>query len=316
MNTPILLLAFNRPDLVKQSLERLRESSAKNLWISVDGPRNGNTSDAEANLEIKEICRYFAIKNSQMRFGNVNEGCRDGVISGISWFFQHVDAGIILEDDIEVDDGYLRVMGQLLEDRRDDLSVFSISSHSNVNSKDKSYHPHELVMMPMCRVWGWATWSDRWQKHVRLLESCSQKKLISFFLSMPWKYRAVNNARMLMLCREKIIDTWDYEWNFTHIFFNGRSVTPCTNYCRNHGFRADATHTLDAMNQPWTTCEVYPSDLHDDQKALPIINEVEKDIIQNVAQECGFQYEPNVAKEYLAALKHMLSCKIKNILNR
>ena len=314
MNTPILLLAFNRPDLVKQNLERLRGSGATNIWISVDGPRNENTSDTEANQEIQAICKHFSIERSRQRFESVNQGCRDGVISGISWFFQHVDAGIILEDDVEIDSGYLRVIEQLLKAHRDDMSVYSISSHGNLSNNQKDYLPHELVMMPMCRVWGWGTWKDRWQRHVELLEIFSQKNLLEYFLSIPWKYKSLNTARMLMLCREKIIDTWDYEWNFTHVFYSGNSVTPRGNYCRNHGFRADATHTVDAANQPWTAYEDYPSDWYDDQKPIPINESVEKEVIQTGVEECGFQYEPNAPREFLATVKHMLSGRLKRFL--
>ena len=39
MNTPTLLLLFNRPNLTSQLIKRLREIRPKKIYVNIDGPR-------------------------------------------------------------------------------------------------------------------------------------------------------------------------------------------------------------------------------------------------------------------------------------
>ena len=46
INIPILIIAFNRPDTSKQTLEYLRKSKPKYLYVAIDGAR-ANKSEAK-----------------------------------------------------------------------------------------------------------------------------------------------------------------------------------------------------------------------------------------------------------------------------
>lgn len=49
---PILLIGFNRPDIIKKTLQNLREYSLEKLYIAIDGPRTGNVED---EINVKKV---------------------------------------------------------------------------------------------------------------------------------------------------------------------------------------------------------------------------------------------------------------------
>ena len=97
---PVLLLTFNRPDLVEKQLVLLSQIKPNYLFVFSDGPRQGSNSDFEKVSSCREIlnninweCKIFK------KFENKNLGCGKGVSSAISWFFSNIEEGIIIEDD-------------------------------------------------------------------------------------------------------------------------------------------------------------------------------------------------------------------------
>ena len=45
LKTPVLLLAFNRPDLTSRIFEKIREVKPIKLYVAVDAPRQGRLDD-------------------------------------------------------------------------------------------------------------------------------------------------------------------------------------------------------------------------------------------------------------------------------
>jgi len=110
---PILILGFNRDDLLIESFERLRKQGFKNIYVSIDGAKN--KEDKVKQESMVAHLRNSGLKKEKIRHLEINQGCRFGVLSGISWFFNHVDQGIINEDDIEIEPNYIEYMAALLD---------------------------------------------------------------------------------------------------------------------------------------------------------------------------------------------------------
>ena len=55
METPVLLITFNRPEYTKIMLEALKAANVKNLYIFKDGPRPYNENDKIKSKEIEEL---------------------------------------------------------------------------------------------------------------------------------------------------------------------------------------------------------------------------------------------------------------------
>lgn len=55
LTTPVLLLAFNRPELTKQVFEQIRKVRPTKLYVAVDAPRDGRSDDVQNCNKVKEI---------------------------------------------------------------------------------------------------------------------------------------------------------------------------------------------------------------------------------------------------------------------
>ena len=100
IETPVLLLVFNRPSTTQLVFNKLREVRPTKLFIATDAARPGKKQEelncAEVRIIVSRIdwpCEVHYL------FRTEHLGCKLAVIGAISWFFEHVEEGIILEDD-------------------------------------------------------------------------------------------------------------------------------------------------------------------------------------------------------------------------
>ena len=126
-NTPILFLIFNRPDLTKQVFDKIREIKPLHLFIAADGPRGDKYEDQELCRKTKEIVSLIDWEcEIKTLFRDENLGCGRAVSEAISWFFEHVEEGIILEDDCLPSSTFFNYCEILLEKYRWDNNIMHI----------------------------------------------------------------------------------------------------------------------------------------------------------------------------------------------
>ena len=119
---PILFIIFNRPDLTSRVFERIREQRPGQLFIAADGPRASKPDDFNHCYETLEVTRNIDWPCEVHRLErDVNLGCKIGVSTAISWFFERVEQGIILEDDCLPDATFFPYCSELLESTPDQI---------------------------------------------------------------------------------------------------------------------------------------------------------------------------------------------------
>lgn len=241
-NTPILLMIFKRPEQTGRVFERIRKAKPAQLFISADGPRN----DEEAKLcrQTRDIIKIDWPCEVKALYRNNNVGCDEACISGISWFFDHVDEGIILEDDCLPDQSFFPFCEEILRKYRDNENVMHVGGNFFLNSPvgNSSYYFSHIP-----HIWGWATWKRAWKKFVtdktRMANDFNafkrQEKIKDIFNhtidQKEW-------LRMLDLSIRQEIGSWDFRWTFTVFNSNGLCINPNTNLVSNIGAGQDATH--------------------------------------------------------------------------
>ena len=101
-DTPILFLIFNRPDLTARVFDRIREVQPKYLYVAADGPRIDKPEDVEKCESARKVVLDQIDWPCELKtlFRQENLGCGIAVSQAINWFFEHVEQGIIIEDDI------------------------------------------------------------------------------------------------------------------------------------------------------------------------------------------------------------------------
>jgi len=241
--TPVLFLVFNRPNLTQQVFERIRQVKPQQLYVAADGPRPGVPTDTERCAQARQVVELVDWEcEVHTLFRETNLGCKQSVSSAIDWFFEHVDEGIILEDDCVPDITFFCFCGELLERYRDDQRIMMISGDDYQSGEKQARYSYYFSRYT--HIWGWATWRRAWQ-------FCDANMTLwpeirdSGWIDEIYETREEVNYRRS--CFESTyagaIDTWDYIWSFACLTQSGLVIRPSANLVSNIGFGPEATHT-------------------------------------------------------------------------
>jgi hypothetical protein len=238
---PILFLIFNRPETTFKVFEVIKKVRPERLYISADGARGAFESEKckQARSVIDQVdwpCKVYT------RYLDQNLGCRYGVSSGISWFFEQVEEGIIMEDDCMLDLSFFPYAQELLEKYRHDESIMHIGASNFQHTSFKI--PESYYFSLYNHIWGWASWRRAW-KHYEVdlvgteagdmensLKQLFERKIDQRFWLEMFRYAKSGN-----------INTWDYQWMFAVWKQKGIAITPAVNLVSNIGFGAGGTNT-------------------------------------------------------------------------
>ncbi len=245
-DTPILLLVFNRPDKVRQLLSALAKVQPKKLYVSADGPRVGVVADVQKCQETRALFLEIPWECEVVtNFSDTNLGCMNGPVSGINWFFDQVEEGIILEDDCIPSPAFFPYITELLNIYRENGQIMHLSGTSFLKKESTNLNS-DYYFSKIAHGWGWATWRRAWNKfdlemkHIKELED-DMKKQKPFLFTKHQKFW----LRLFKhISRSKTdMGIWDAQWEYSILYNNGICVTPTTNFIENVGFDAEATHT-------------------------------------------------------------------------
>ncbi len=241
-NTPILFIIFNRPDTAKKVFKKIQEIEPKQLFIAADGPRKNKPEDVELCKQTREILNginWDCELKTLLREENV--GCQKGPADAISWFFEHVEEGIILEDDCLPSDSFFSFCEELLEKYRYDTRIMHISGESKLPDYE---NPDSYYFSRLAYVWGWATWKRAWQLmdlNLTDFEEFKQRNILKD--KVRNKYHRQKWMNYFQLAKDSN-DIWDFLWQYTLFIQNGLAIVPSKNLILNIGFDEQATHTF------------------------------------------------------------------------
>lgn len=242
MRSAVLLLVFNRPDTTKQVFEAIRKAQPPRLYVAADGPRDNKSGEREKCEKVRQITENIDW-NCEVKtlFREKNLGCKIGVSSGIDWFFENEEEGIILEDDILPSDSFFLYCDQLLERYRFDTRVGQICGF---NSLDNYKVESDYYFSKYGPIWGWASWRRAWRIYdveMQIWPKIKREKKYKSFV------RNKDEERFRVGVFDSVyqgeIDTWDYQWVFGKLVNSMLSIIPLVNLVDNIGFDETATHT-------------------------------------------------------------------------
>lgn len=240
--TPILFLIFNRPDTTQQVFNQLKLLKPKYLYVAADGPRETKINEREKCEVTRNIIRQIDWDcELKTLFREKNLGCGKAVSSAITWFFDNVEEGIILEDDCLPSLSFFEFSSQLLDKYRNDQRIWHIAGYNLQEGKKRG--TADYYFSQETPIWGWATWRRVW-KHYNLdlkslaeLEQSNLKAALKathlHSITALYDFRKVSAGK---------VDTWDYQYSYYQLINHGLSVVPNANLVENIGFTIDATH--------------------------------------------------------------------------
>lgn len=242
-NIPILFLIFNRPDETARVFEVIKQAQPKYLYVAADGARKDKDDETELCEQTRKIIEKVDWDcEVKTLFRKENLGCKKAVSSAITWFFENVEEGIILEDDCLPSMSFFPYCAELLEKYRHDTRIMHISGENPLNEElcSKSYY---FSVIP--HIWGWASWRRAWKLYnaefqgfdtflkFNIIQNVFEEKEVQKYWNKT--FSRVKNGN---------INTWDYQWTYALFVNNGLSINPTKNLVSNIGFGStEATHT-------------------------------------------------------------------------
>ena len=268
ITSPVLLIAFNRPDTAKKVFNQIKKVRPAHLYIAVDGPRVDRLGEAEKCKQCQELvnlvdwdCEVHTL------FRDENVGCGFGPAGAISWAFETAEELIVLEDDCLPSISFFYFCEELLSRYKSDKRIGIISGLS-IHSGEDILGPYDYTFSRFAHTWGWATWKDRWNEFDMDMKDLPQ------FLQDGGSFNVYQNKRMSKAIDrrlEQVYDTieeevkhsWDTQWSYTRIKNSYLNIVPKLNLITNVG-ATNGTHSSEGAassnlySNELTFCLVHP----------------------------------------------------------
>lgn len=238
---PILLLGFNRPELLRGLVAILAKVRPPKIYLAVDGPRPDRPGEAEkcaACAAVADAIDWSCEVKKLVREKNL--GCRLAVTGAIDWFFSQEEEGIILEDDCWPDPSFLQFSTELLERYRDDERVGMISAQNPygfISNPADSYRFSNQVL-----IWGWATWRRAWKLNQPDPEAFRTTGTDIIYKANLTRRMRIMYGRFLKAVLENR-STWDVPWMLSLQSRGLLSIVARHNLVANRGHGLEGTHT-------------------------------------------------------------------------
>jgi hypothetical protein len=258
-NEPVLVVAFRRPDLLANVLERIRESGATRIYVAVDGPRTDD--DVQAVAATQDVARAIDwAEHVDLRFRATNLGCRNGVIDAITWFLTCEPRGLIIEDDSMPSRSFFRFAHEMLAKHDTDDRILAVTgenlTYDEIGLAESSFR---YCKGGPCSAWG--TWRNRWMPFVesrpdhrpaRLLARLNATPGQGFTQSLYWTALMVAN-------KTRALDSWAYAFMIYGVLSRRVTITPNVNLVEDRGIGESASHMNQAPDRTWAAEElVFP----------------------------------------------------------
>ncbi|WP_183094347.1 glycosyltransferase family 2 protein [Nocardioides stalactiti] len=260
LRTPVVLIAFRRPDVTRRNLDVLRSVQPEQLFVVADGPRPGRAEEAERCAEVRALLDEidWPVK-VERKLAERNLGLEANVELGLDWVFSQVDRAIVLEDDCIPDPSFFRYAEELLERYADDKRVWQIGGDTHL-VPPAMFGEDSYGFSTWASVWGWATWADRWHDHRaefnrdhagaedRVDDVPRTADAQRTHVAVPHPEALITDAarkHFTFVSTEPDGDRygWDHHWWVTIMSRQGLSIMPRVNLVEHDGYGEGATHT-------------------------------------------------------------------------
>lgn len=250
LNTPVLLICFNRADHASQVLAKIVEAKPKDLYVFRDHWREDRPGEQEKCEEVRALIEEIGLRNKDITLHTLypdhNLGCGPGPMTALNWFFSENEMGIILEDDAVPHPDFFGYCEQLLEKYKDDESVRAIGS---MHLDDRTYGDGSYYFSMMNRTFcAWATWARAWKDFDLYHRNVTRKQFDRVLkdYGCALRMREYWCDRLAEVQKDAYHNSsWDQQFWMSIWLHHGKGIMPNVNLSTNIGFDETATHGSD-----------------------------------------------------------------------
>lgn len=257
---PITIFAYNRPELLKQTVDALKQNliaDQSDLFIYADGSKNSDDLDAVKKVRayIKTISGFKSVTIFERE---KNYGLSVSIIDGVTNIVNKFGKIVVLEDDLITSPYFLKFINDALNMYENDEQVISVQGY--VYPSQIELPDYFFIKGADCQ--GWATWKRGWdlfeKDGSKLLKGLKNKRLYKEFnFDNTYPY-----VKMLKNQIKGKVGSWAIRW-YASAFLNNRfTLYPGKTMIYNIGFDSNGTNTnnkeyADIFNSEINT--IYPN---------------------------------------------------------
>ena len=242
---PIALLTYKRPELTKAIIKIILSLKPRKFYIIQDGPKNDFSKKDKRffNYNRKIILSLKNRGNISFIFFKENLGLRTVTVTALKKIFLLEKKIIYLEDDTIPSKSFFYFCKLMLKKYNNNKKVFHISgTNMYLGNKDDLKIKSSYFFSKYPQIHGWATWRDRWENYydvnIKLWPKLKKK-----FLNHVLKDK--KESRFFRHYLDKIYKNksynWDFQWSFTLILNNFKTIVPKVNLIKNLGYLHNPT---------------------------------------------------------------------------
>jgi SAM-dependent methyltransferase len=252
---PVVLFAYNRPDLLRRTLGCLRENGVPLLYAFSDGA--GNPAAETSVMAVRALLRAVDWCELRLIEREQNWGLGRSIRAGVGDVLTHHEAAIVVEDDLICVPGTYAYLCAALHAYRDTPQVMSVTgwNHPRVTPPDVGDRPY---LDGRAECWIWGTWARAWRgmedaTALQMIAACKERGVD------PWAYGVDLREQAE---QEQARNIWAVRWLYHHILHGGLCVRPPWSMVEHIGFDRRASNTPQAMgwdNPPLRAAPPVPS---------------------------------------------------------
>jgi hypothetical protein len=272
---PLVLVAFTRPDLLKQVLAAVRQQSLmpSKIISFVDGARKAADEPLieQCISLLEELSTLIPVHIIQRTH---NLGCDQNVILGLTEVLSSHDSLIYLEDDIVPNPHFYDRMCRLLEAYRHHQQICSVSAYANLPKELRLQPDTDFFVSDRVFSWGFATWADRWQQLDLANQSAQYNPFGGFYKipATPQTKRTMINQFWLEKNRQT---DWVITFTLAALYHQKTHLVPTTSFTTNIGFGHPEAKTYKGKELAWVNARY---DANFCPKRLPVRLELPEEL--------------------------------------
>lgn len=245
MQTPVVLILFNRPEPTARVFETIRRARPRTLFLIADGPRLDHPEDDHRCAATRAVVDQVDWECDVIRdFSDANLGCGVRVATGLDAVFAQVERAIILEDDCVADPTFFPYCAELLDRFEDDERIMAISGNNFQFGRHRTADSYYFSRFNHC--WGWASWRRAWRHFDFEMSTWPQVRDGHWLQDILGSRREARYwSRIFEHMYNQEINAWAARWTYACWCQNGLTILPSVNLVSNIGFGEDGTHTVD-----------------------------------------------------------------------
>ncbi|AHJ31464.1 sugar transferase [Nodularia spumigena CS-584] len=252
---PIVLIAFTRPELLKEVLTAISQQSLLPPKIIgfIDGARKSDDEPLIAQC-ISLLEDFSALVPVHIVARKNNLGCDQNVILGLTEVLSSHNSLVYLEDDTVPNEHFYDRMCRLLETYRECKQVCSISAYANLPAGFDSQVDTDFIVSNRVFCLGFATWFDRWQELDLVNQSAQHNPFGSFYQIPATSQTKMTMVNQFWLEKNKQTD-WVITFTLAALYHHKVHIISTTSFTYNIGFGHPQSKTYKGKEPSWVNAK-------------------------------------------------------------